>query len=58
MQSKGSRVNFAEKAKKSDPNEIINEEASAQVNDFEGIIDSGATQHMTFDNDSSDYIEL
>ena len=59
--SKGS-VNCAEKVENSDPDEIINEEAlvtSDQVNDFEWIIDSGATQHMTFDIDSlSDYIEF
>ena len=61
VRSKGS-VNSAEKVENSDPDEIINEEASVtsdQVNDFEWIINSGATQHMTFDTDSlSDYIEF
>ena len=61
VRSKGS-VNCAEKVENSDPDEIINEEAlvtSDQVNDFEWIIDSGATQRMTFDIDSlSDYIEF
>ena len=61
VRSKGS-VNCAEKVENSDPDKIINEEAlvtSDQVNDFEWIIDSGATEHMTFDIDSlSDYIEF
>ena len=61
VRSKGS-VNCSEKVQNSDPDEIINEEAlvtSDQVNDFEWIIDSGATQLMTFDIDFlSDYIEF
>ena len=61
VQSKGS-VNCADKVENSDPDEIINDEAlvaSDQVNDFAWIIDTGATQHMTFDIDSlSDYVEF